>query len=80
MPFVVEESGKENIVPVRLMSRETRLYQRRFRDRERPNFYTLPSCHSDAKYSQPKNSRLFAGIRCALRYLTEAVYTSFQSS
>ena len=77
MPFVVEQSGKENIVPVRLL---TRLYQRRFRDRERAKFYTLPSCHNDAKYSQPKNSRLFAGIRCALRYLTEAVYTSFQSS
>ena len=76
-PSFVEGSGKENIVPVRLMSRETRLYQRRFRDRERAYFYTLPS---DAKYSKPKNSRLFAGIRCALRYLTEAVYTSFQSS
>ena len=83
MPVVVEVSGKENIVPVRLLSREARLYQRRFRDGEGANFYTLvtlPSCHIDAKYSQPKNSRLFAGIRCALRYLTEAVYTSFQSS
>ena len=32
-------------------------------------FYTLPSSHIDAK-SQRKNSRLFAGIRCALQYLT----------
>ena len=62
--------------------REARLYQRRLRDRERAyfHFYTLPSCHIDAKSSQRKNSRLFAGIRCALRYLTKAVYTSFQSS
>ena len=77
MPFVVEESGKENIVPVRLLSREARLYQRRFRDRERAKLYTLPMV---AKYSQPNNSRIFAGIRCALRYLTEAFYTSFQYS
>ena len=34
MPFVVEERGKENVVPVRLLSREARLYQRRLRDRE----------------------------------------------
>ena len=79
MPFVVEESGKENIVSMRLLNREARLYLRRFRDRERANFHTLPSCH-DAKYSKPNNSRLFAGISCALRYLTEAVYTSFHSS
>ena len=46
--------------------REARLYQRRLRDRERANFYTLPSCHIDAISSQRKNSRLFAGIRCAL--------------
>ncbi|CAI8057356.1 hypothetical protein GBAR_LOCUS31255 [Geodia barretti] len=48
MPVVVEVSGKENIVPVRLLSREARLYQRRFRDGEGANFYTLvtlPSCH-----------------------------------
>ena len=59
--------------------REARLYQRRLRDGERTYFHTLPSCHIDAKSSQRKNSRLFAGIRCAIRYLTEAVYTSFQS-
>ena len=79
----VEERGKENIVPVRLLSRE------------RPVFIsvayvicnalilytlTLPSCHIDAKSSQRKNARLFTGIRCTVRYLTEAVYTSFQSS
>ena len=57
--------------------REARLYQRRLRDGYF-HFYTL-SCHIDAKSSQRKNSRLFAAIRCALRYLTEAVYTSFQS-
>ena len=63
--------------------REARLYHRRLRDRERAyfHFYTLPSCHIDsAKSSKRKNSRLFVGIRCALQYLTEAVYTSFQSS
>ena len=42
MLFVVKESVKENIVPMRLLSRVARLYQRRFRDRERANFYTLP--------------------------------------
>ena len=81
MLFVVKESVKENIVPMRLLSRVARLYQRRFRDRERANFTRCPSCHIDAKYSQhPKNSRLFAAIRYALRYLTDTVYTSFQSS
>ena len=76
MPFVVEESGKQNIVPVRLLSREARLYQRRFRDRERADFYTLPI----AAVSMRNNIQPLVGIRCALRYLTEAVYTSFQSS
>ena len=47
MSFVVEESGKENIVPVRLLSREARLYQRHFRDRERANFYTLATYSCD---------------------------------
>ena len=74
MPFVVEESGKENIVPVRLLSREARFYQRRFHDRERANFYTLPNCHNDSISSLRKNSRLFAGIRYALRYLTQRMY------
>ena len=41
MPFVVEERGKENIVPVRLLSREALLYERRFRDRERAIVYLL---------------------------------------
>ena len=59
--------------------REARLYQRRLRDRERAYFYTHPVI-IDAKSSQRKNARLFAGIRCTLRYLTEAVCTSFQSS
>ena len=31
------------------------------------------SCHIDAKSSQRKSNRLFAGIPCGLRYLTEAV-------
>ena len=53
--------------------REARLYQRRLRDREFQNCYTLPSCRIESKSSQRKNSRLFAGIRCALRYLTEAI-------
>ena len=43
MPFVVEERGKENIVPVRLLSRE-RLVCISVACRERAyfNFYTLP--------------------------------------
>ena len=64
MPFVVEERGKENIVPVRLLSRERLVcisaacvignyFQ---------NFYTLPSCRIDSKSSQRKNSRLFAAL------------------
>ena len=72
MPFVIERRGKENIVPVRLLRRERLVcisvacvignyFQ---------NYYTLPI---DSKSSQRNNSRLFAGIRCALRYLTEAV-------
>ena len=75
-PFIVEERGKENIV---LLSRERLVcisvacvignyYQ---------FFYTLPSCRIDSKSSQRKNSRLFAGIRCALRYLTEAAWYLF---
>ena len=60
MPFVVEERGNENVLP------EACLYQRRLRDGERAYFHTLPSCHIDGKSSQRKNSRLFAGIRCAL--------------
>ena len=63
MPFVVEESGKENIVPVRLLSRETRLYQRRFRDRERAYFYTLPSdasiCWHSLRSSIPDRGCLY---------------------
>ena len=46
--------------------REARLYQRPLRDVERTYFHTLPSCDIDAKSSKRKNSRLFAGIRCAL--------------
>ena len=49
--------------------REARLHQRRLRDRER-----FTCC--DAKFSQRKNSRVFAGICCPLRHLTEAVCLS----
>ena len=79
MPFVVEERGKGNIVHVRLLSRE-RLICISVACAIGNALITLPSCYIDAKSSQRKNVRLFAGIRCTLRYLTEAVYTSFQCS
>ena len=97
MPFVVEERGKENVVPVRLLSRERlvcisvacaigngqgnasppkqrtqgKLDQDLLRNRGTRN--TPDSITSEAI---EKGELL---LRCALRYLTEAVYTSFQS-
>ena len=51
MPFVVEESGKENIVPVRLLSRERLvcISVACVIGNALILYYTLPSCHIDAK-------------------------------
>ena len=51
MPFVFEERGKENIVPVRLLSRDACVIGNAL------ILYTLPCCGIDAKSNQRKNSR-----------------------
>ena len=72
MPFVVEGRGKENIVHVKFLSRE-RLVCISIACVV-GNALILSGCLVVIIDAKRKNARLFAGIRCTLRYLTEAVY------
>ena len=82
MPFVVEERWKENIAPVRLLSREQLVCISVACVVGNLEIFTR--CLAVISMRNLASERtlvyIFPGIRCALRYLTDTVYTSFQSS
>ena len=78
MPFVVEERWKKNIVPVRLLSR-VRLVCISVAC-VIGNLESFTRCLAVISMRNLASERtlvyIFPGIRCALKYLTDAVYTS----